>query len=280
MIKKIYLPLMLLMTLAFVGCNKDMKPLSADYFTVTPSPLEVVGGQVPATVTGTFPEKYFDKKSVVTVTPYLVYADGETAGTPFVYQGEKVEGNDQAISYKMGGVVSMPVNFKYIPAMRKSELQLAFKVQRGKKTYDLPRVTVAEGVISTAEIANAQELNPAITPDKFQRIIEEKYSAELDEALKQYAELKEQAAGMDAAELMDARLAVRDEKERSAVDRVKSAYGEKYDLMMMYDSKRHVANLLHEEAEARSIREHLLQKQQRQAQQKQNKKKSRDSWER
>lgn len=44
MIKKIYLPLMLLMTLAFVGCNKDMKPLSADYFTVTPSPLEVVGG--------------------------------------------------------------------------------------------------------------------------------------------------------------------------------------------------------------------------------------------
>ena len=59
MIKKIYLPLMLLMTLAFVGCNKDMKPLSADYFTVTPSPLEVVGGQVPATVTGTFPEIWF-----------------------------------------------------------------------------------------------------------------------------------------------------------------------------------------------------------------------------
>ena len=179
MIKKIYLPLMLLMTLAFVGCNKDMKPLSADYFTVTPSPLEVVGGQVPATITGTFPEKYFDKKSVVTVTPYLVYAEGETAGTPFVYQGEKVEGNDQAISYKMGGVVSMPVNFKYIPEMRKSELQLAFKVQRGNKTYDLPRVTVAEGVISTAEIANAQEVNPAITPDKFQRIIKETYSADI-----------------------------------------------------------------------------------------------------
>ena len=90
---------------------------------------------------------------------------------------------------------------------------------------------------------------------------EAKYSAELDEALKQYAELKEQAAGMDAAELMDARLAVRDEKERSAVDRVKSAYGEKYDPMMMHDSKRDVANLLHEEAETRSVREFLRQKQ-------------------
>ena len=90
---------------------------------------------------------------------------------------------------------------------------------------------------------------------------ESKYAAELDEALKQYAELKEQAAGMDAAELMDARLAVRDEKERSAVDRVKSAYGEKYDPMMMHDSKRDVANLLHEEAETRSVREFLRQKQ-------------------
>ena len=109
---------------------------------------------------------------------------------------------------------------------------------------------------------------------------EAKYSAELDEALKQYAELKEQAAGMDATELMDARLAVREDKERSAIDRVKAAYGDKYDPMMMHDSKRDVANLLHEDAEARSIRERLRQKQQQQAQQKQDKKKNRDSWER
>ena len=109
---------------------------------------------------------------------------------------------------------------------------------------------------------------------------EEKYSAELDEALKQYAELKEQTAGMDAAELMDARLAVREEMERFAADKVKAAYGEKYDPMLMYDSKRDVTNLLHEEAEVRSVREFIRRKQQQQAQQKQNKKKSRDSWER
>ena len=80
--------------------------------------------------------------------------------------------------------------------------------------------------------------------------------------------------------LMDARLAVREEKERSAVDKVKSAYGEKYDPMLMHDSKRDVANLLHEEAEARSVREFMRRKQRQQAQQKQTKKKSRDSWER
>ena len=105
---------------------------------------------------------------------------------------------------------------------------------------------------------------------------EAKYSAELEEYLKQYAELKEQAAGMDTAELMNARLAVREEKERSVIDRIKSTYGEKFDPMLMYDSKRDVANLLHEEAEARSIRERLHRKQQ-QAQQ--HKKKNRD-WER
>lgn len=49
---------------------------------------------------------------------------------------------------------------------------------------------------------------------------------------------------------------------------------------MMYDSKRDVANLLHEEAEERSIRERLHQKQQQKTKQKQDKKKSRDSWER
>ena len=89
--------------------------------------------------------------------------------------------------------------------------------------------------------------------------------------MKQYAELKEQVAGIDAAELMDARLAIRDEKERSAIDRVKSAYGEKYDPTLMHDSKRDVANLLHEEAETRSVREFIRQKQQQQAQQRQRK---------
>lgn len=80
--------------------------------------------------------------------------------------------------------------------------------------------------------------------------------------------------------LMDARLAVREEKERSAIDKVKAAYGEKYDPMMMHDSKRDVADLLLEETEVRSVREFLRHEQQQQAQQKQNKKKSRDSWER
>ena len=91
---------------------------------------------------------------------------------------------------------------------------------------------------------------------------EAKYSAELDAALKEYSELKEQASEFDAGELMEARLSIRGEKERSAVTRVQDTYGEKYDSLMMFDSKRDVANLLHEEAETRSVRERLRKKQQ------------------
>ena len=109
---------------------------------------------------------------------------------------------------------------------------------------------------------------------------EEKYTDELNDALRQYADLKEQAAEFDPEELQDARCALRPAMERSAVDCVRSAYGNKYDPLMMYDSKRDVANLLHEEAEERSIRERLRQKQQQKTKQKQDKKKSRDSWER
>ena len=90
---------------------------------------------------------------------------------------------------------------------------------------------------------------------------EVKYATELEDAMKQYAELNAQVADMDAAELKDARLNIRPDRERSAADRIKAAYGEKYDPVMMHDSKRDVANLLNEETGARSVRNLLRQTQ-------------------
>ncbi|MCI5864805.1 MAG: MobA/MobL family protein [Cloacibacillus porcorum] len=95
---------------------------------------------------------------------------------------------------------------------------------------------------------------------------EAKYAAELDNALKQYAELQEQAAEFDPIELYEARQEIRSDHERDATRRIQDAYGNKYDILRMHDSKRDVADLLHEEAEACSIRERLRQKQQSKAQ--------------
>lgn len=95
---------------------------------------------------------------------------------------------------------------------------------------------------------------------------EQKYTAVLDSTFKEYAELQEQAAEFDPDELMCERLAIRADKERSAVSRVQSAYGDRYQPFMMYDSKRNVSEMLGEEPEPRSIRERLRQKKQTQTQ--------------
>ena len=182
MTKKLYLPLLMAMVVAlFSSCNKKMGPLSSDYFTVTPQVLEAVGGKVPATINGKFPEKYFNKKAVVEVTPVLKWNGGEAKGQPATFQGEKVEGNNQSISYKMGGSYTMKTSFDYVPEMAKSELYLEFKATIGKKVVTIPAVKIADGVISTSELVNNTlgNANPALGEDAFQRIIKEKHDANI-----------------------------------------------------------------------------------------------------
>lgn len=167
------------MLLLGASCNKQLTALSSDNFNVNPSPLEVEGRMVPATISGQIPAKFFQKNAEVTVTPYLVYGDKETAGTPLMLQGEKVTGNAQVVPYETGATVSLPVGYEYMPEMIKSNLWLAFDVKQGKKSYVLPRVKVADGVIATATLANAATANPAFAQDKFQRIITEKVEADI-----------------------------------------------------------------------------------------------------
>ena len=182
MTKKLYLPFLMAMVVALMtSCSKKMGELSSDYFTVTPQVLEAVGGKVPATINGKFPEKYFNKKAVVEVTPVLKWNGGEAKGQPATFQGEKVEGNDQTISYKMGGSYTMKTSFDYVPEMAKSELYLEFKATIGKKVVTIPAVKVADGVISTSELVNNTlgNANPALGEDAFQRIIKEKHDANI-----------------------------------------------------------------------------------------------------
>ena len=166
-------------TMLLTGCSKKMNQFAADYFTTNPNPLEVVGTHVPATVTGHIPAKFFVKNATVSVTPVLVYGSTEEMASPMTFQGEKVRGNNPVISYDNGGTVTIPVNYLYQPAMQKSELYLNFTVDQKGKQYVLPRVKVANGVVATAALANAATLTPATANDKFQRIINEKYSADI-----------------------------------------------------------------------------------------------------
>ena len=141
--------------LMLTGCGKKMNQFKADYFSVNPNPLEVVGDKVPGTVTGNIPAKFFQKNAEVTVTPYLEFEGMEVASTPYTFQGEKVRGNNPVINYEKGGTVTIPVQYVYNPEMRKSQLLLSFTVRQGSKQYVLPRVKVADGVVATAALAAA-----------------------------------------------------------------------------------------------------------------------------
>ena len=165
--------------LALTSCGKKLGQFSADNFSVNPNPLELVGESVPAQVTARVPAKFFVQNAEVTVTPYLKYSGGEAASQPYMFQGEKVRGNAPVVSYEYGGNFTIPVKFAFVPEMSKSELELAFTVTQGKKQYVLPRVKLAEGVVATADLANAATVLPAIAPDAFQRIINEKYAADI-----------------------------------------------------------------------------------------------------
>ena len=179
--KRNYLLLSAASVLFMASCSK-MGPLSADNFSVTPNPLESQGGKVAATVNGTFPEKYMKKKAVVTVTPELRYANGQVAkGQSATFQGEKVMGNDQTISYKVGGRYTMKTSFDYVPEMQKSDMYLTFDARKGKKVYNVPAVKVADGVIATSELYRrtlASE-NGVIAPDTFQRVNAKKQEANI-----------------------------------------------------------------------------------------------------
>ena len=195
--KKLYLGLALCGALALTSCSKKLGQFSADYFSVNPNPLEVVGEKVPATVTGNVPAKFFVKNASVTVTPYLVFDGKELASQSYSFQGEKVRGNAPVVSYEYGGTVTIPVSYVYQPEMAKSELYLDFMVQQGNKQYALPRVKVADGVIATAALADAAGVNPALAADAFQRVINEKYAADILFLINQ-ANIRANQLGTDA----------------------------------------------------------------------------------
>ena len=178
MIKKLYLPLVALMVLALSSCGK-MGELSSDYFTTNPEVLEAVAGKVPVTINGKFPEGYFKKNATVEVTPVIRWNGGEAKGQPATFQGEKVQGNGQTISYKAGGNYTMKASFDYVPEMANSELYLDFKITRGSKTYTIPSVKVADGVIATSELPTAASSNASYAEDAYQRIIKQAQEANI-----------------------------------------------------------------------------------------------------
>lgn len=166
--------------LALSSCSNKMV-LTADNFEVVPNPLETQTGMVPSTINGSFPEKFMKKKAVVTVIPELRYAEQATQGQSATFQGEKVLGNNQTISYRLGGRYTMRSTVPYNDDMQKSELWMTFKAYKGKKEIQIPAVKVADGVIATSELYKKTLLSDGgcQAVDSFQRVKAQKQEANI-----------------------------------------------------------------------------------------------------
>ena len=219
--------LLSLLVIVLCSCKSKMGELPAEYFTVTPQVLEVVGSEIPVTVDGKFPAKFFNKKSILTITPVLKYEGGSATAESMIFQGEKVRGNNRTIIYDRGGNFTMKMNFDYIPAMEKSSLYLNFTVKKGDKTYTLPEVKIADGCIATSQLyrSTAKSAKIALGEDAFQRVIKQAKEANIMFLIQQTnlraTELKSNAVAELTATMRD----IAADVENKVVDNVEiSAY--------------------------------------------------------
>ena len=199
------------------SCNKSLP--NPEQISVNPSPLVKVGNKVDAEITGTFPEKKFAKKGVLTVTPVLKFEGQEVVGEPVTYVGEKAKENGKTVNYRNGGKYSQSCSFDYVPAMRKSELYLRFEAKVGKKVIEIPDLKIADGVVATDELADARDNKSATTPDKFQRVIQEATEADI-KFLIQSAELRSSETKNDEVKALQAAIKDAKDNEKKEINKI------------------------------------------------------------
>ena len=162
------------LSIAAVACGSPEKMAKmAENVTVkcNPAVLEVVGGEIVADVTVTYPEDYFHPKAILEVVPVIVYEGGEVAMESFMFQGEKVKDNFQVVPSD-GATITKKVKFQYVPGMEKCYLELRGTVSHKAKYADLPTKKVADGANTTYMLV-CQKGKVDLKADGYQEIIKQ-----------------------------------------------------------------------------------------------------------
>ncbi len=204
--KKIRSYFILFLAAAFLsscaGLNKMKKEAGDIRYDVTPQVLEAHGGLVNVTINGTFPEKYFNKKATLALTPVLTYAGGETAFDKVqVLQGEKVMANNKVITYT-GGDFTYTSAIPYTDAMKRSELVLRTTATMGEKALDFEPLKLADGVIATSTLVE-KNVKTVIMPDQYVRIVPETKVADINYVINQANVRSTELKGEDVVALKE-----------------------------------------------------------------------------
>lgn len=160
------------------GCTKSSKFAAKD-FVVSPTPLEYVSGEVPATISINIPAKAVKRNSIVTLTPSLSWGSNSAESTPVILQGEKVEANYQIVSFKNGGHATVRAAWNYYDGMEESDLYMNVNQRNGSKSKDLGNIKIGYGVLSTSALVSrtAATTEPSVALDQYQRVISQRQAA-------------------------------------------------------------------------------------------------------
>jgi tetratricopeptide (TPR) repeat protein len=171
----------LLAAVLVTGCSplqKMSKNANLVTYEITPKVLETHAGIVAAQVKATYPEKYFDKKTTLKITPVLTYTGGETVFDELLYtQGEDVQANNKSIA-RTGGTATWSGDVAYKPEMKVSEFLLRIDASRKDKTLAFAPIKLADGVIATSTLFEYHPM-PLSLKDAYQRIVPEQKVADI-----------------------------------------------------------------------------------------------------
>ena len=159
------------------GLNKMLKEAGNVNYQVEPEVLEAHSGNVAVTITGSFPESYFNKKATLEAVPVLVYEGGETKFESVTVQGEDVEANNEEIKFT-GDNFTYSATIPFNEEMRVSELILKITASMGDNSVTLPDVKLADGVVATSTLAKKYG-HPILIGDMFKRVIPESKKADI-----------------------------------------------------------------------------------------------------
>lgn len=188
--KTIMVVIMIMTPMIFHAKNHDVKSMAKHidkvYITASPEILENKGNMVTVTINAEFPPKYFNKKTVMNITPILIYEEGETVLPSMNFIGEKVSGDGIVVSKRHGGAFSYTFTIPYNDKMYNSLLivePIVYKFKeeihhhqqaiKDNEAYALcDAFLIAEGIVNTVQHIDKSALKTAYAvPDMEQKIV-------------------------------------------------------------------------------------------------------------
>lgn len=188
--KTIMVVILIMTPMIFHAKNHDVKSMAKHidkvYITASPEILENKGNMVTVTINAEFPPKYFNKKTVMNITPILIYEEGETILPSMNFIGEKVSGDGIVVSKRHGGAFSYTFTIPYDDKMYNSLLivePIVYKFKeeihhhqqaiKDNEAYALcDAFLIAEGIVNTAQHIDKSALKTAYAvPEMEQKIV-------------------------------------------------------------------------------------------------------------